>query len=151
MNTLDSDCRTYVGCDKSRISLPSIAHLSWMGDENFYGTTGSNFNVDKAFRLPPIVSLFNPALFCVPPPRRLPWPLLVCGEPTVVNKKSKTSTTYTAYTCPQCFKTFSRPSNLKIHSYSHTGERPFVCSARGCGRSFSVRSNLRRHMHVHGL
>ncbi|KAL1924082.1 uncharacterized protein VTP21DRAFT_7117 [Calcarisporiella thermophila] len=53
------------------------------------------------------------------------------------------------YQCPYCPKRFSRPSSLKIHTYSHTGERPFVCSVEGCGRSFSVQSNLRRHMRVH--
>ncbi|KAG5520103.1 hypothetical protein PMAC_001179 [Pneumocystis sp. 'macacae'] len=61
------------------------------------------------------------------------------------------TTRYKHYVCPQCFKTFSRPSNLKVHIYTHTGERPFVCTFRNCGRSFSVRSNLRRHMRIHGL
>ncbi|GAO47847.1 hypothetical protein G7K_2043-t1 [Saitoella complicata NRRL Y-17804] len=54
------------------------------------------------------------------------------------------------FTCPACSKVFSRPSSLKIHGYSHTGERPFVCTVPGCGRAFSVRSNMRRHMRVHG-
>ncbi|KAL1921744.1 uncharacterized protein VTP21DRAFT_10386 [Calcarisporiella thermophila] len=53
------------------------------------------------------------------------------------------------YQCPYCSKRFSRPSSLKIHTYSHTGEKPFVCTEEGCGRSFSVQSNLRRHMRVH--
>ncbi|ODQ56182.1 hypothetical protein SAICODRAFT_44490, partial [Saitoella complicata NRRL Y-17804] len=52
------------------------------------------------------------------------------------------------FTCPACSKVFSRPSSLKIHGYSHTGERPFVCTVPGCGRAFSVRSNMRRHMRV---
>ncbi|KAL1916245.1 uncharacterized protein VTP21DRAFT_5862 [Calcarisporiella thermophila] len=55
------------------------------------------------------------------------------------------------YPCPYCPKRFSRPSSLKIHTYSHTGERPYVCSEEGCGRSFSVQSNMRRHMRVHRL
>ncbi|KAJ7924994.1 hypothetical protein B0H13DRAFT_1977090 [Mycena leptocephala] len=42
-------------------------------------------------------------------------------------------------------QSFSRPSSLKIHLNSHTGEKPFVCPVDGCGRSFSVLSNMRRH------
>ncbi|KAK8864201.1 hypothetical protein IAR55_001447 [Kwoniella newhampshirensis] len=55
------------------------------------------------------------------------------------------------YTCAYCAKTFSRPSSLRIHTYSHTGERPYVCKEPSCGRRFSVQSNLKRHAKVHQL
>lgn len=55
------------------------------------------------------------------------------------------------YLCPYCNKAFSRPSSLRIHTYSHTGEKPFVCTEEGCGRRFSVQSNMRRHLRVHRL
>ena len=57
------------------------------------------------------------------------------------------------YVCPQCAKAFSRPSSLRIHVHSHTGEKPFVCPHAGCGKAFSVRSNMKRHQrgcHVDG-
>jgi hypothetical protein len=71
--------------------------------------------------------------------------------------------------CPYCGKRFSRPSGLKIHLTTHTGDKrelcmqsagvPFclihvfffpayVCPEQGCGRSFSVRSNMRRHVRI---
>ncbi|KAG1119034.1 hypothetical protein G6F40_001749 [Rhizopus arrhizus] len=53
------------------------------------------------------------------------------------------------YQCVTCLKLFSRPSALKTHSYTHTGEKPYECSSKGCGRRFSVVSNLRRHLKVH--
>jgi uncharacterized Zn-finger protein len=49
------------------------------------------------------------------------------------------------YICPTCSKPFSRPSSLKIHTYSHTGEKPYKCKHEGCGKYFSVRSNMKRH------
>jgi uncharacterized Zn-finger protein len=55
------------------------------------------------------------------------------------------------YQCSYCQKAFSRPSSLRIHTYTHTGERPFVCDAPNCGRRFSVQSNMRRHLRVHRM
>ncbi|KAI1755960.1 hypothetical protein F4782DRAFT_376423 [Xylaria castorea] len=49
------------------------------------------------------------------------------------------------YICQTCNKAFSRPSSLRIHSHSHTGEKPFKCPHNGCGKAFSVRSNMKRH------
>lgn len=53
------------------------------------------------------------------------------------------------YKCNECFKTFSRPSSLRIHILSHTGEKPHICPQPDCGRRFSVQSNMRRHLKVH--
>lgn len=49
------------------------------------------------------------------------------------------------YICSTCNKAFSRPSSLRIHSHSHTGEKPYKCPQAGCGKAFSVRSNMKRH------
>ncbi|KAI7878321.1 hypothetical protein K492DRAFT_170940 [Lichtheimia hyalospora FSU 10163] len=66
---------------------------------------------------------------------------------------SPTSTSHPSaaerYKCPHCHKGFSRPSSLRIHIYSHTGEKPFDCPEPGCGRRFSVQSNMRRHLKIH--
>ncbi|KAJ5263305.1 hypothetical protein N7478_010910 [Penicillium angulare] len=53
--------------------------------------------------------------------------------------------THDRYICRTCHKAFSRPSSLRIHSHSHTGEKPFRCTVPGCGKAFSVRSNMKRH------
>lgn len=60
-----------------------------------------------------------------------------------------TSSTQKKHKCKVCDKRFTRPSSLQTHTYSHTGEKPFACEQDGCGRRFSVVSNLRRHKKVH--
>lgn len=61
------------------------------------------------------------------------------------------SSTNDKYKCSYCQKGFSRPSSLRIHIYSHTGEKPFACPEPECGRKFSVQSNMRRHLRIHRL
>ncbi|EEP76993.1 conserved hypothetical protein [Uncinocarpus reesii 1704] len=59
------------------------------------------------------------------------------------------SNTQKKHRCKVCDKRFTRPSSLQTHMYSHTGEKPYACEVEGCGRHFSVVSNLRRHKKVH--
>ncbi|KAF8650411.1 hypothetical protein AX16_005218 [Volvariella volvacea WC 439] len=79
------------------------------------------------------------------------------GEPGI---EASASTSASKYECSFCGKGFNRPSSLKIHRNSHTGEKhlmlfsnqiilAFACPVEGCGRSFSVLSNMRRHARVH--
>ncbi|KLT40103.1 hypothetical protein CC85DRAFT_322216 [Cutaneotrichosporon oleaginosum] len=49
------------------------------------------------------------------------------------------------HVCPVCDKRFNRPSSLNTHMSVHTGAKPYQCLREGCGRRFSVSSNLRRH------
>ncbi|CAN3362432.1 hypothetical protein DICA4_E02696 [Diutina catenulata] len=51
--------------------------------------------------------------------------------------------------CRICQKQFKRPSSLQTHYYSHTGEKIFKCPWNGCGKQFSVKSNMTRHYRLH--
>ncbi|CAO3634635.1 unnamed protein product [Mucor fragilis] len=51
--------------------------------------------------------------------------------------------------CTTCFKTFSRPYNLKSHQRTHTKERPFQCLHPECGWTFARPHDLKRHELLH--
>lgn len=51
--------------------------------------------------------------------------------------------------CPICGKNCFRPSSLKIHYLTHTGETPYHCTWENCNKSFNVKSNLGRHLKLH--
>ncbi|KAF9067742.1 hypothetical protein BDP27DRAFT_1225398 [Rhodocollybia butyracea] len=70
------------------------------------------------------------------------------------------------HVCALCCKRFNRPSSLRIHSNTHTGDvsghshptplsllndLAFRCPYPGCGRRFNVSSNMRRHYRKHNF
>ncbi|CAG7846703.1 SubName: Full=Uncharacterized protein {ECO:0000313/EMBL:CCA71510.1} [Serendipita indica DSM 11827] len=52
------------------------------------------------------------------------------------------------YQCPSCPRAFARAFNLKTHMATHDPNRlkPHVCHHTGCGRSFSRKHDLGRHL-----
>ena len=62
--------------------------------------------------------------------------------------QQKTKEKARKYPCTVCDKRFTRPSTLKTHMNSHTGNRPFACNVAGCGWRFTVFSNLKRHARI---
>ncbi|KMP09401.1 hypothetical protein CIHG_06290 [Coccidioides immitis H538.4] len=95
---------------------------------------------------------FPPVAFAVLPSQPTHPQVLPLGSPAWQHHHyfppSNTATyplNHDRYICRICHKAFSRPSSLRIHSHSHTGEKPFRCPHAGCGKAFSVRSNMKRH------
>lgn len=66
-------------------------------------------------------------------------------------KKEQKSKKPGKYICQYCARACAKPSVLKKHIRSHTGERPYPCEP--CGFSFKTKSNLYKHRksHAHAI
>ena len=69
--------------------------------------------------------------------------------PTSTERRGRTQ--QPRHICTVCDKGFLRPSSLRTHSLTHSGEKPHSCPVVGCdrhgeGKGFSVRSNMTRHV-----
>eukprot|EP01147_Barroeca_monosierra_P000841 gene841-4113_t len=53
------------------------------------------------------------------------------------------------FPCKHCKKSFYRRDQFMVHLRSHTGERPYKCPVFGCGKRFTQKGALNRHMKVH--
>jgi uncharacterized Zn-finger protein len=122
----------------SSISSSTGGFSSYYGDSvSDYSTAGSDIESVNSRTLPRPHGLMGSQ---VPPA-----PQSMMGQ----FSSKVSSSTQKKHKCKVCDKRFTRPSSLQTHMYSHTGEKPFACEVEGCGRHFSVVSNLRRHRKVH--
>ena len=122
----------------SSISSSTGNFSSYYGDSvSDYSTAGSDIESVNSRTLPRPHGLMGSQ---VPPA-----PQSMMGQ----FSSKVSSSTQKKHKCKVCDKRFTRPSSLQTHMYSHTGEKPFACEVEGCGRHFSVVSNLRRHRKVH--
>ena len=118
-----------------------------LSNGSYYSPTDPTYSASSLYHQRPLPSNFPPP----PPmqvqsapshPARNPWEhhhyISASSQATFPQSQDR-------YICQTCNKAFSRPSSLKIHSHSHSGEKPYKCPHAGCGKAFSVRSNMKRH------
>ena len=149
---------TMPGQAPKRPSIPSQPSMSPYANSPYASSpgtlsTGSYYSPEHPmYGAPPIYGQRPlPSNFPPPPPVPMNVPMTGATNPWqhhhYISASSQASfpQSQDRYICQTCNKAFSRPSSLRIHSHSHTGEKPFKCAHAGCGKAFSVRSNMKRH------
>lgn len=121
----------------SSISSASYNGYNYEGSVTDYSSASESVDLNNPRTLPRPSALMGASI--------PPAPQSMMGQ---FNSKVSSSS-QKKHKCKICDKRFTRPSSLQTHMYSHTGEKPFACEVEGCGRHFSVVSNLRRHRKVH--
>ncbi|KAJ8114359.1 hypothetical protein OPT61_g3735 [Boeremia exigua] len=115
---------------------------------SFYSPEQHSYNSASMYAQRPLPSNYQPTM---PLPMPQPNSAATSANPWQHHHYISTSSqsafpqSQDRYICSTCNKAFSRPSSLRIHSHSHTGEKPYKCPQAGCGKAFSVRSNMKRH------
>ncbi|KAF8624837.1 hypothetical protein AX15_005720 [Amanita polypyramis BW_CC] len=75
-------------------------------------------------------------------------PLNVSTSPTMAITDEQKMDSRRKHKCPKCTRAFARAFNLKTHMATHDPNRlkPYTCHHRNCGRSFSRKHDLGRHL-----
>ncbi|OCK78152.1 hypothetical protein K432DRAFT_406715 [Lepidopterella palustris CBS 459.81] len=126
---------------------PYVSSPGAASSASFYSPENHTYTSAALYQQRPLPSNFPPQVMPIPVPASPANGSNLWQHHHYISASSQAAfpQSQDRYICQTCNKAFSRPSSLRIHSHSHTGEKPYKCPQPGCGKAFSVRSNMKRH------
>ena len=111
-------------------------------------TTSSNNNANRKHRKRGSLNIVHHHRDKPKKPRKFNCDECDVQENSLSELNSHYRNTHGVVTCKTCNKTFSTPSTLTRHSYSH-GPQKHACTKKGCNYRSAFASELERHKLVH--
>lgn len=137
------------GCNEMVTAQEWVKHFSTRHSESYH-----QFECDICHRRFRTKTQIQSHILCVHCPSAKTFKCDMCDYtaaiPSILTQhKKKTHFKKRTFMCSECGKVFCAKNQLVIHSYQHSGAKPFACPYEGCEKRFRGQPQRIEHMRMH--